>query len=110
MATTVNLSVDAGATFSVEYEYTNDDGTIFDLTGYTGIMQIRDMPSSPSYVLQVTPTLTIATGIISVTLTATQTASLTNSSYVYAIELLGAGGYVIRAVEGKITVSPEVVR
>ena len=110
MATTVNLSIDAGATFTVEYEYTNDDGTIFDLTGYTAKMQIREMPTSPSYVLEVTPTLTIATGIISVTLTATQTAELTNSAYVYAIELYGSGGYVLRAVEGKISMSPEVVR
>lgn len=110
MATTVNLSIDAGATYTVEFEYTNDDGSIFDLTGYTALMQIREMPSSPSYVIQVTPTITVATGIISVTLTAIQTATLTNSRYVYAIELNGAGGYVIRAVEGIVTVSPEVVR
>lgn len=110
MATTYNLSVDAGATYSVEFEYTNDDGSIFDLTGYTAKMQIRDMPSSPTFVLEVTPTITVLTGIISVTLTATQTATLTNSSYVYAIELYGSGGFVIRAVEGVVTVSPEVVR
>lgn len=110
MATTVNLNVDAGTTFSVEFEYTNDDGSIFNLTGFTAIMQIRDMPTSPTYVLQINPTLTVATGIISVNLTAQQTATLTNSSYVYAIELYGAGGLVIRPVEGKVIVSPEVVR
>lgn len=110
MADTYNLSIDAGATYTVEYEYTNEDGSIFDLTGYTAKMQVRDMPSSPTYVLEVTPTLTIATGIIGVTLTATQTATLTNSKYVYAIELYGSGGYVIRPIEGTISVSPEVVR
>lgn len=110
MATTYNLSVDAGATYTVEFEYTNEDGSIFDLTGYTAKMQVREMPSSPAFVLEVTPVLTIQTGIISVTLTAVQTATLTNSKYVYAIELYGSAGYVIRAVEGTIAVSPEVVR
>jgi hypothetical protein len=109
MATTYNLSIDAGATFSVEFEYTNDDGSVFNLTGYTALLQVRDMPTSPTVVLQVVPTLTIQTGIISVTFTATQTAALTNSRYVYAIELT-SGNSVIRLVEGYLIISPEVVR
>lgn len=109
MAATYNLSIDAGATYSVEFEYTNDDGSVFDLTGYTALLQVRDMPSSPTVVLQVVPSITVLTGIISVTFTAAQTATLTNSRYVYAIELT-SGSFVIRAVEGYLNVSPEVVR
>jgi len=110
MADSVNLNIDAGATFSVEFAYTNEDGSIFDLTGYTALMQIRDMPTSPNFVLEIVPALTIALGFISFTLTAAQTSTLTNSAYVYAIELYGAGNNVIRPVEGRIIVSPEVVR
>jgi hypothetical protein len=110
MADTYNLSIDAGATYLVEYEFTNQDGSVFNLTGYTAKMQIRDMPTSPTLVLEVIPTITILTGIISVTLTATQTSALTNSKYVYAMELYGAGGYVLRPIEGIISMSPEVVR
>lgn len=109
MADTYNLSIDAGATFTVEFEYTNEDGTVFNLTGYTALLQVRDMPSSPTVKLQVTPTLTIQTGIISVTFTATQTAALTNSRYVYAIELT-SGSFVVRIVDGYLIMSPEVVR
>lgn len=110
MADSVNLNIDAGATFSVEFAYTNEDGSVFDLTGYTAKMQLRDMPTSPTVVLEVTPTLTILTGIIGVTISAAQTATLTNSRYVYAIELYGSGGYTLRPVEGYINVSAEVVR
>jgi hypothetical protein len=110
MADSVNLNIDAGATFSVEFAYTNNDGSIFDLTGFTAKMQLRDQPTAATVVLEITPTLTIATGIIGVSISAAQTAALTNSRYVYAIELYGAGGLTIRPVEGYINVSAEVVR
>lgn len=110
MATTYNFTIDAGATFSVEFAIKNDDGSIFDLTGYTATMQIKDMPTSPTFVLETTPTLTVLTGIVGVALTATQTSTLTNSSYVYGIELYGSGGFVLRPVDGKITMSPEIVK
>jgi hypothetical protein len=109
MATTINLNVDAGATFVVEFEYTNEDGSLFDLTGYTALMQIRDMPTAPNFVLQIVPTLDVTLALISVALSATQTSTLTNSSYVYAIELY-SGQTVIRPVQGKVIVSPEIVR
>jgi hypothetical protein len=109
MATTINLNVDAGATFVVEFEYTNEDGSLFDLTGYTALMQIRDMPTAPNFVLQIVPTLNVTFGLIIATLSAAQTSTLTNSSYVYAIELY-SGQTVIRPVQGRVIVSPEIVR
>lgn len=42
MAVRYKLHIKAGATFEREFEYTNDDGTPFDFTGYTAAMQIRE--------------------------------------------------------------------
>ena len=105
-----NLYVEAGATFERSLIYTNDDGTLFDLTDYTAELQVRETASSATATLTVTPTIAVETAVIAWEFTATQTATLTNSSYVYAIELTNTDGDVIRLLEGAVTVSPEVVR
>ena len=110
MAAVYTLHIDAGATFTRQFEYTNDDGTPFNLTGWTALMHIRETAEG-NLTLAVTPTITAATGMIDVTLTAAQTSQLTKPSYVYAIELKHPSNEpVIRLVEGGIKVSPEVVR
>jgi len=108
MAIQYNLHVEAGATFVRDFVYTNEDGSLFDLTGYSAAMQIRPSVTSSTLTLAVTPTINVTTATISVELTATQTAALTGS-YVYAIELTDAP-LVIRFAEGEVIVSPEVVR
>ncbi len=110
MAFTVNLYVEAGATFSREITYTNPDGTVFDLTGYSAELQVRQTAASSSAAITVEPDIDVETGVISWTFTAEQTSGLTASKYVWAIELSHLDGDVIRFVEGDITVSPEVVR
>ena len=110
MAFTVNLYVEAGATFSRDVTYTNADGTVFDLTDYTAELQVRETASSASAVITKTPTITVLTGVVSWAFTAAETSGLTASKYVYAIELTHTDGTVIRFIEGDITVSPEVVR
>ncbi len=110
MAFTVNLYVEAGATFSREITYTNADGSVFDLTGYTAELQVRETAASASAVITKTPGINTTTGVVSWTFTATETALLTASKYVWAIELTHTDGTVLRFVEGDITVSPEVVR
>lgn len=110
MAFRVNLYVEAGATFSREVTYTNPDGTLFDLTGYSALLQVRLTPASSTAVIQVTPTIDVQTATVSWTFSATQTALLTAPQYVYAIELANQQGIVIRLLEGDITVSPQVVR
>ena len=110
MAFTVNLYVEAGATFSREVAYTNADGTVFDLTGYTAELQVRETAASATAAITVEPDIDVETGVVSWTFSAEETSGLTASKYVYAIELTHLGGNVIRFIEGDITVSPEVVR
>lgn len=111
MAANYTLNIEAGATFTRAFEYTNADGTVYPLTGYTAKLQIRETPEASLAALSVTPSINVATGTITVTLTAAQTSTLLLPKYVYAMELAGPGGEpVIRLVEGSVKVSPEVVR
>lgn len=106
----LNLYVEAGATFSRSLVYTNDDGSLFDLTGFTAELQVRETVASADATLTVTPTIDDETATVSWEFTATQTSALTDPTYVYAMELYGPDDLVIRLIEGVITVSPEVVR
>ena len=106
----LNLYVEAGATFSRSLIYTNDDGTLFDLTGFTAELQVRETVASAEPTLTVTPAIDVETAAISWDFTATQTSALTATTYVYAMELYGPDALTIRLIEGVITVSPEVVR
>lgn len=110
MAFRANLYVEAGATFTSQVTYANPDGTLFDLTGYSALLQVRLTPASASPVISVVPTIDVELATVSWTFSATQTALLTQEKYVYAIELANLAGEVIRLVEGDVTVSPQVVR
>ena len=110
MAANYGLEIEAGATFSLEFEYKNDDGTLFDFTGWTAQAQIRQTPTAASAV-EITTAINAETSVITISLTATQTSSLTFANYVWAMELTEtATSRVIRLVEGAVRVSPEVVR
>ena len=110
MAANYGLEIEAGATFSLEFEYKNDDGTLFDFTGWTAKAQIRQVPSSASAV-EVTTAINTSTSVITISLTAIQTASLTLPNYVWAMELTQTStSKVVRLVEGAVRVSPEIVR
>lgn len=110
MAFIANLYVEAGATFSRTITYTNDDGTLFDLTDYTAELQVRETVSSATAVITKVPTIDVEAATISWTFSAAETATLTAEKYVYGLELTKTDGTVTRLVEGDLTVSPEVVR
>ena len=110
MAAIANFYVDQGTTFSTSVLVTNDDGSAFDLTGYTVAAQIRKSYSSST---KVDFTATVAdpstAGQINLTLTATQTGTLEEGRYVYDVEVT-SGVTVTRVIEGLVTVSPQVTK
>jgi hypothetical protein len=108
MATQYNLPIDAGATFTQEFEYLDANGDPIDLTGYTATFQIRNTPED-ALVIEKTPSITLATAIVGVTLSATETAALDRDAYRWGIEL-ASGGTVIRLIEGYVYVSREIVK
>lgn len=110
MAVQLNLYVEQGATFQRSMFYTDTAGEPVDLAGFTALMQLRTSVDAASEALEVVPEINALTGEISWEFTSTQTNSLTEPSYVYALELYGPDSLVIRFIEGTVTVSPRVVR
>jgi len=111
MAKYESLNIDAGATYPLGIEVTNDDGSVFPLAGYTSKLQIREAPTSAEAVITVNAVISTLTGHLDLTIPAASTSLLVKDSYVYAVELTASGGEpVYRIAEGKVFVSPEVVK
>lgn len=111
MAAVANLRIDQGATFTSDVTVTNSDGDAVDLAGYTATAKMANAHGSSTYT---TITTTIAsdttTGVISLSLTDSQTAALdAPSRYVYDVYITKTSdSTVTRVIEGIITVNPKV--
>ena len=108
MASTANIVIDQGTTFSTTLTLTNDDGTDKDLTDYTVTSQIRKSYYTSTYTDFTTGKVNL-TGEITLSLTPTQTSALKAGRYVYDVEM-AAPHETVRVMEGIITVTPEVTR
>jgi hypothetical protein len=108
MAKKYNLQIDAGTTYSIGFIYKSDTGVPFDLTNYSIQCQIRSV-SPNALILSPTMTKVSAEGLITLSLTAVQTGTLTPIPYMYAIEI-SSGAEVIRVVQGDVIVSEEIVK
>jgi hypothetical protein len=111
----VNLKLYQGATFRKRFRWLAPGGvTPISLVGATARMQIRKDKKSPAL-------LTLSTaggqilidgpnGAIDLHLDAGSTAAITWSGGAYDLEVVMAGGDVVRLVEGSVSVSPEITR
>jgi hypothetical protein len=103
-----------GSTFSRTLTW-KISGSPVNLTSYTARMQARTSHISGTVVLDLTTangkiTLGGTAGTITLSLTAAETAAITQSSLAYDLELVSVGGEVTRLVEGQIILTPEVTR
>ena len=110
-----DLTIPAGATYSQTIHWkTVSPAAFVNTTNFTARMQLRTSYSAASASLELTTansriSLTNA-GVITLSLTATETAALAAGRYVYDLEMVSSGGLVTRLLEGVATVSPEVTR
>lgn len=109
------LEIAQGETLAQTFVWQNDAGQPVDLTGYTARMQVRERHESQTVLLELTTAnggiqLGGASGTITLSMSATQTAALTWRRGVYDLELVSPAGVVTRLLEGVATVSPEVTR
>jgi hypothetical protein len=110
-----DLTIPAGATYSQTLNWkTGSPAAFVNTTNFTARMQLRTSYSAASASLELTTangriSLNNA-GVITLSLTATETAALAAGRYVYDLELVSSGGQVTRLLEGVVTVSPEVTR
>ena len=112
--------IEKGATFTRVFKYKDENGAPVDLNGYTVRMQIRE--DYDSAIIRTFDNngnggfgLTAAEGaseenIITLTITATQTAAFTFDQARYDIELVSGAGVVTRLLQGKIKLSREVTK
>jgi len=108
MADKVNLTIDQGATFSVDFIIKDANNDIVNLTDYIGAGQLRR-----NYTSNTSTSFTIgvySNGTVRASLTANQTAAILPDRYVYDLQITNGLGEVTRIVEGIITVAPEVTR
>lgn len=106
MAQNLPLHIDAGATFSRQFKFAKADGTAW-ASDYNTRVVVRDLDGVKA--LDVVPTFNRTTGDITLSLTATQTATLTQPRYRWALELVGTAE-TLRLLQGRVSVSSQVVK
>ena len=92
-----NLLIDQGSTFSTTITGYDVNGSLIDLTGHTVAGKIKYNYGTGTYV----------SGLVDLSLTATQTADLIVGDLRYDVEVT-SGSNVTRIQQGLVRVSPEV--
>lgn len=109
MALKANIVIDQGTSFSTSIDVTDEDGAIVNLAGFTGAAQLRKHYTSTAQTA-FTVSITAATGVVALSMSANTTNSIAAGRYVYDCELTDTTGTVSRLVEGIVTVTPGVTR
>ena len=116
MPTYYNLDVIQGSTFSARLHAKDSSGASINLVGHKVRGSVKKRYSSETPTLSFDPTIhDAANGLIDIDLTSSQTALLPVTQSVYDIEMfktgangLDDGSYVIKLLDGKVNVHPEV--
>ncbi len=112
-----NFVLEQGATFILPVVYKDSDGNLIDVTGYEARMQIRE--TIDSVVPLISKTSNPPNGIVvneleskfTITVPANETTSLPAPIRAfYDIEFETPAGEVIRVLEGRVRIKPEVTR
>lgn len=111
MATKANLVIDQGSDFETELYLLDQNKDSVDLSGFTANAQIRRWYTSASPAAEFTTSINTTNGILTLSLTNSQTSNLVHGRYVYDVELVNSSANVVsRIVEGIVTVTPQVTR
>lgn len=106
MASKTHLVMDQGTTFSTDLNLKDDNGDPINLTGYYANSVMKKWyTSSNSFVFAAS--IDVNNGIITLSMNAATTSSITPGRYVYDVDVTEASTNVVsRVVEGIITVTP----
>lgn len=107
-ATTFNLVIEQGATFSMTVDLLDANGDALNVGGYSACSQVRkSYESNTAWDF----TTSLANGMLSLTMTANTTSSLEEGRYVYDAKLVEDDSDVAtRVVCGLVTVAATVSR
>jgi len=114
-AASLDIEVEAGATFDTTLTWKDKDGVPVDLTGYSAEMHIRDSVDSDIILDTLTTANTRlelgdALGTIRIIIPDSVSTAYTFSGAVYDLEITSAVLTKRRLFEGSISVIPEVTR
>jgi hypothetical protein len=115
LASTYNILVDQGSTYTLAVTYKDSSGTAINLTGYTAAMQLRENYDSATAVLSLSSpssgiVITGASGLVTITMSATQTAALSADTFLYDLEIASPASVKTRLIQGVVVVSAEVTK
>jgi hypothetical protein len=114
-----DLSIEQGTSFSMVVTFEDSNGDPINLSGYSGRGQIRAAATATSVLASFTVTITdAANGEVTIALDPEDSSAIPvkgknyseKTEYVYDIELYTVGGEVIRLLNGKASISPEVTK
>jgi hypothetical protein len=107
-AININLSLEQGTDYEVDFTIRNDDGTPLNLTGYASSCFMRkNYTSTTSYPFTVSFPDRIA-GEITLGMASSVTSQLYEGRYVYDITLTSPTNVRTRVIQGNVLVSPGV--
>jgi hypothetical protein len=110
-AYTYDLNIHQGETRSFAVQLLDNNEVAIDLTSYTAAMKIKDSYGGNT-VLSLTSssgiTISTATGMITVLITAAQTAALGIQEGVYDLKVVSATSTVTYHLKGRVIVDPQV--
>lgn len=105
MSRRIDLLIDQGATFAVSMDLLNEVGDP-ETTSYTATAQIRrHYTSNTAYDF----TCSVNNSVLTMSMSSNTTSSIPAGRYVYDVEL-NDGNSINRALEGVVTVTPQVTR
>src|SRR5262245_35909916 len=105
---TYHLVTYQGANLSQQFTWKDSNDALVNLTGYTARMMARTHIDAATPFITLTTenggiTLGGAAGTILLTMTAAQTAAITETVGLYDLELVSGGGIVTRFLQGMLT-------
>lgn len=112
MAGRYDFDLDQGATFNRTIQIKDKDNDPVDISGsYSFAGQIRTSHTSPDVAATLSFTVMDGeNGVISMSLSATDSASVPGQQCVYDVEMTQPNSKVIRLLEGFVNVKPNVTR
>lgn len=113
MAEYEKFTFDKGSDIAIQLELTDNTGNTKDLTNYSAAAKMkRNFNSDSADTTDFSVAITPADGVVTLSLTNTQTDALKVGNYVYDVEISfvdsNSSTVVERILEGKIRVSPSV--
>lgn len=112
MAAYVEIFMDQGADFRTIINLADDvTNTSSNLTGYQVRSQMRRSYYSVNATANIVCSVTsAANGEITMSMTSANTSNIKAGRYLFDLETINGDGYVTRAIEGIVTVTPQVTR